>query len=69
MSKQVIDVTEHDNLLVQCKEGRHGDDAIEAAKQFCKFFKVKCVIVHHNANFIQVTTQGDARKPTAFEPI
>lgn len=50
--KQLIDVTMYDNLVVQCVPGTNVGRAIEAAQTFCKLFEVKCVIVHHNANFI-----------------
>lgn len=63
MTKQVIDVTIHDNLLVQCSPGTNVDEAIELAQKFCALFDVKCIIVHHNALFIQVTAHWRGQGP------
>ena len=58
MDRFVVNVTYEDNLLIECKIGEDRDNAIEVAKQFCKSFRVKCVLFSLNDFFVQVNHRG-----------
>ncbi len=57
---EFVDMGSGNVLVAHCMAGADVDDAIKAATDFCKKFDVRCVVVHHNRDLIQVDRYGYA---------